>query len=87
MSLPSPSHRDRVSIRATIEALFAERGDKAPVKDGDSLFFSGRLDSLAATQLMLVLESDYGVDLSDADFDITRLDTLAEIEELVARAR
>ena len=70
------------SIRQTILGLLSERGHTAPVGDHDSLFFSGLLDSLAATQVMLVLESDYGIDLTDSDFDISLLDTIAEIEGL-----
>lgn len=73
-------------IRSRIEALLAERGDPKPVADGDSLFFSGRLDSLAATHVMMMLESDFGIDLADADFDITRLDTIADLLEVVGAA-
>lgn len=70
------------SIRETINTLLAERGHTTQVGDHDSLFFSGLLDSLAATRVMLALESDYGIDLADSDFDISRLDTIAEIESL-----
>lgn len=73
------------AIRATILAMLAERGHSGPIGDDESLFFSGRLDSLAATEVMMALERDHGVDLTDADFDITQLDTLAQIEELVSR--
>ena len=69
------------SIRETIEELLAERGHRQPVGDHDSLFFSGLLDSLAATRVMLALE-EHGIDLSNSDFDIARLDTIAEIEGL-----
>jgi acyl carrier protein len=71
-------------IRSRIESMLAERGVGAAVGDHDSLFVSGLLDSVAATQLLLALESDYGVDLSDADFDISRLDTVAELEAMLA---
>ncbi len=30
-----------------------------------------------------MLETDYGLDLSDVDFDITQIDTLAQIDALV----
>jgi acyl carrier protein len=66
--------------------LLAERGDHAPVTGADSLFLSGRLDSLAATQVMMMLETEYGIDLADADFDITRLDTLDELRLLTREA-
>lgn len=66
-----------------IAGLLAERGDTGSVGETDSLFLSGRLDSLAATQVMMMLEEEYGIDLADADFDITRLDSLAELRLLV----
>ena len=69
-----------------IADLLSERGDTAPVGETDSLFLSGRLDSLAATQVMTMLEEQYGIDLADADFDITRLDTLAELRLLAREA-
>lgn len=71
-------------IRATLEDLLARRGHRGPVSDTDSLFVSGRLDSLAATEVLMLLESDFGIDLADADFDIARIDTIADLEGLVA---
>jgi acyl carrier protein len=71
-------------LRATIDTMLADRGHPGPVDDHESLFFSGKLDSLAATEVLLLLERDFGIDLADADFDITQLDTLAQIEALVA---
>lgn len=71
-------------IRATLEGLMAARGQSGPVGDHDSLFVSGRLDSLAATEVLMLLESDFGIDLADADFDISRIDTIADLEGLVA---
>lgn len=73
------------AIRATILAMLTERGHGGPIGDHDSLFFSGKLDSLAATEVMMALERDHGIDLTDADFDVTQLDTLAQIEALVAQ--
>lgn len=77
MTQPSP-------IREAVAAMLAHRGISEMPGDRDSLFVSGKLDSLAATQLLLLLESEYDVDLSDADFDISRLDTIGDLEALVA---
>lgn len=71
------------SLRDFIKSKLAERG-QALVGDHDSLFTSGRLDSLAAVEVMMILEGTLGLDLSDADFDIAKLDTLAELDALVA---
>lgn len=70
-------------VRTRVEALLAERGDRQPVGEHDSLFFTGRLDSLAATHLMLMLEEVFNIDLSDADFDVTQLDTINDINAVV----
>jgi acyl carrier protein len=71
------------ALRALITSKLAECG-QPPVGDHDSLFTSGRLDSMAAVEVMMMLEGTFGLDLSDADFDIAKLDTLADLEALVA---
>ncbi|WP_169054447.1 phosphopantetheine-binding protein [Nitratireductor sp. XY-223] len=71
------------TIRGAIEAILAARGIDGPVSDTDSLFISGRLDSLAATEVMMMLESDFNLDLADPDFDMSRLDTIADLTRLV----
>ena len=73
----------RPSIRETVMALLAERGKSTEIGPDDSLFVSGLLDSLAATELLMMLESRFDVDLSDADFDISALDTISDLEGLV----
>lgn len=42
------------------------------------------LDSIAAVQVLLQLENDFQVDLSDEDFDITYIDTLQSLELFLA---
>lgn len=73
-------------LRAAVAGLLAARGDRDPVSDDESLFTTGRLDSLAATELIMLLEQDFGLDLASADFDVSALDTIADIADLVARA-
>ncbi|MGD9915263.1 MAG: acyl carrier protein [Rhizobiaceae bacterium] len=71
-------------LRDLLADKLAQRGDTRPLGDDDSLFLSGRLDSLAATEAMLLLESAYAVDLADADFDVTRMDTINELKAFLA---
>lgn len=80
------TNRSPNAIREMITAKLNDRGHSQAVADDQSLFFSGLLDSLAATEIMMLLESDFGIDLADADFDITELDTIAQIEALANRA-
>lgn len=68
------------SIRDFVKTLLSERGKSVEFSNTDALFTSGLLDSMAATELMLHLESDHGVDLADADFDISRLDTIEDLK-------
>ena len=71
-------------IRTVVTDMLSERGKAADVAATDPIFTSGLLDSLAATELMMTLESEYGIDLADADFDISQLDTISDLESLVA---
>lgn len=72
------------SVRKTIAEMLVARGQDAHFEDDESLFDSGRLDSIAAVNVLLALESHFGVDLSDPDFDISQIDTLQEIRSLVS---
>lgn len=71
------------NIRSMVLNLLGEHGH-AGVSDSQALFSSGLLDSVAATQVLLALETDFGVDLADEDFDITEIDTLQSLESFVA---
>jgi acyl carrier protein len=73
-------------IRRTIGDLLAAHGDRQPFTDTETLFTTGRLDSLAATELIVALEQDYGLDPASADFDISALDTVHDLTKLLERA-
>ncbi|MGV3548795.1 phosphopantetheine-binding protein [Rhizobium sp.] len=70
-------------IRKIILDGLAERG-LGSVGETEALFSTGLLDSLAAAEVLVALETGYGIDLADEDFDILEIDTLAGIEQLVA---
>jgi acyl carrier protein len=74
------------SIQDVIAEMLAARGNTDSIEADEPIFTSGLLDSLAATELMMTLEGDFGIDLADADFDISKLDTLEELESLVKQA-
>ncbi|MAY60886.1 MAG: hypothetical protein CML29_01630 [Rhizobiales bacterium] len=73
------------TVRRTVTDLLAERGMPIQIDDGESLFDSGKLDSMAAVNIMMKLEADFGIDLSDPDFDISQIDSVEGISELVSR--
>ncbi|MBU4530361.1 MAG: hypothetical protein KUA43_00735 [Hoeflea sp.] len=70
------------SLRQTISEMLAKRGQSPEFSDEDSLFDSGRLDSASAVNILLELESAFGIDLGDPDFDISQIDSFAEITQL-----
>jgi acyl carrier protein len=74
-------------LRTAVTGLLAARGDRDPVRDDESLFITGRLDSLAATEMIMLLEQDFDLDLASADFDVSALDTITDITDLISRAR
>ncbi|MEP2946757.1 MAG: phosphopantetheine-binding protein [Lentilitoribacter sp.] len=74
------------SIQDVVKSMMAARGNSQEISNDEPIFTSGLLDSLAATELMMTLESDFGIDLADADFDISKLDTLADLEGLIGQA-
>lgn len=77
----SATQNDR--LRAIVASLLEERGDTHPFDDGESLFLSGRLDSMAATNLIISIESEFGVEVGGADFDVSVLDSIEEMRVLV----
>jgi acyl carrier protein len=57
--------------------------DLAPLRDEDLLFSSGRLDSLDAVEIIARLEADYGINFYEINFDLTLLDSIAAMADLV----
>jgi acyl carrier protein len=76
---------DKSDLREFLRQCLATAGDRGDLDDGDSLFLSGRLDSLAMTNLVVFLENAFGVDFGQVDFDVELLDSVSAIEELVGR--
>lgn len=75
------------ALKTKVAELLRQKDKPAGITPDEPLFTSGLLDSLAATEVMMMLEADYGVDVADDDFDIMRIDTLAGMAELVEEVR
>ena len=75
----------RSQMRRYIEQRLLMKGDGAPLDDEDLLFTSGRLDSLDAVELVMSIETDYGINFADIGFDLTRLDSISAIADLVGQ--
>ncbi len=73
----------RSEIRSFVSQRLRLRGDFATLNDDDLLFTSGRLDSLDAVELIMFVETEYGLNFAKIDFDLTLMDSVAAIDGLV----
>jgi acyl carrier protein len=69
-------------LRAFMGDLLRERDDTGGFEDTESLFTSGRLESLAAVQLVAFLEEQFAIDFSNLDFEMDRIDSIDLIATL-----
>lgn len=76
-----------IAVRKLISRLLNDRDDPHPVDDSESLFISGRLDSLAAVELVAFLEESFAIDFAASDFAIERIDSVDAIAHLVGGSR
>lgn len=75
----------RSQVRTFVTQRLSLHGDFTPPSGGDPLFTSGRLDSLDAVELVVFVETDFGLDFSRLGFDLTLMDTIDAITDLVTR--
>jgi acyl carrier protein len=72
----------RAKVREFVSGLLRNRGDGGTLSDSESLFLSGRLESIAAVEVVCFLESEFGVDFADMEFDISIIDSIDLIASL-----
>jgi acyl carrier protein len=73
----------RLKLRNFIAELLSNRDDTGNVADAELLFASGRLDSLAAVEVITFLEQEFGVDFGEMDFSIEDIGSIDSIATLV----
>lgn len=73
----------KVAIREFIAGLLARKGDRQPFSDEASLFLSGRLQSVDAIELAVLLEEAFGIDFASTGFDQEMIDSVDAISVLV----
>jgi acyl carrier protein len=73
-------------VRAKVAELLERKGDAAPFGDGDSLLFSGRLDSLNVLELVGYLETAFSLAMADQSLDLEAFDTVEEMVRMVGEA-
>jgi acyl carrier protein len=78
---------ERTDVRALVGDLLNKKGDTRAFGDGDSLIFSGRLESVDALEIAFFLEDRYGIDFAQIGFDQNQLDSVDEIVSLIGTTR
>ena len=73
-------------IRQFLKKSLASRGDKQPFTDSTSVFLSGRLSSVDAVELVVLLEDFYKIDFAETGFDQSQIDSIDAIQLLVSQA-
>ena len=76
----------KTKLRDHLKSMLEERGDSSEFQDADSLFISGRLDSLAMTALVVYLEQEFNVNFADVAFDVELVDSIREIQSFLQEA-
>jgi acyl carrier protein len=76
----------RSALRAFLTSLLRAKGDTQPFSDSDSLFLSGRLQSLDALELIIFLEDKYQFDFADHPFDQGQIDSVDQVMTLLVEA-
>ena len=76
-----------MKIRDFLGGMLREHDDHAAFDDAESLIENGRLDSLAVVNLVMFLESAFGVDFDKVEFDPQRLGSVDEIAAVVEESR
>jgi acyl carrier protein len=62
-----------------IRDCLVSHNDEDDLDPDESLFLSGRLDSLSVTKLVVFLEENFQVDFGSHPFDVGELDSVTQI--------
>lgn len=77
----------RAELRQFIVENFLVAGDGSGVGDADSLTAQGVLDSTGALELVMHLESRYGITVLDQELHPDNLDSIDKIAAFIERKR
>jgi acyl carrier protein len=72
-------------VRAFIEENFLFREDISDLADGESLLESGVMDSTGILELVAFLESEFSIQMADAEIVPDNLDSIAAISTYLRR--
>lgn len=72
-------------LRDFFRKLLVEKDDDKVFNDSDSIFISGRLDSIDAIELIAFLEDNFGIDFAKIGFDQSLIDSISAVENLITQ--
>lgn len=78
--------KGKADIREFVHNLLITNGDAEPLADHDSLFLSGRLQSIDAVEIVVFLEENFGIDFAEIGFNQERIDSVDAIAVLTQAA-
>jgi acyl carrier protein len=73
-------------VREFFRKLLLSKGDRQSFTDSSSFFLSGRLASVEAVEIVVLLEDKFGIDFTEIGFDETKIDSIEAIQSLVQTA-
>ena len=73
----------RNKVRGFVADLLQKKGDCRGFADGEGLLTNGRFDSIDALDVVVFLESEYGVNFGERQFDQGELDSIDNIVGLI----
>lgn len=79
------SNESKQMIREFLQNLLTQKKDTKPFGDDSSLILSARLDSIDTVELVLFLETAFGLKFGSGGLHRDQLDTINSIEALLGR--
>jgi acyl carrier protein len=79
------SNDSKQMIREFVQNLLAQKKDTRPLGDDSSLILSGRMDSIDTVELVLFLETAFGLKFGSGGLRREQLDTVNAINALIDR--
>lgn len=76
----------KTAIRQFVRDLLASKSDGQPLSDDSSLLISGRLDSVDAVEIVVMLEEKFNINFAEIGFDQYMIDSIDSIDSLIRAA-
>jgi acyl carrier protein len=78
---------ERSTIRSHLAGLLKRKGDARPFADGERLLVTGRLDSADVVEMVVLLETSFGVNFGERGFDPEVFECVDSLVEFISGPR